>query len=101
MDNLINNHDTHRAGLMLNVEDLLGDLDKGYLRDLEATIDTYEDYEIVNSETYNDYKIVCGKLEILNLAGYLDDEELNAMRDTAAEMRYKKLEALIDEENKS
>ena len=101
MDKLIENHDTHRAGLMLNVEDLLGDLDKGYLRDLEATIDTYEDYETVSAETYNDYKIVCAKLEILNLAGYLDDEELNAMRDTAAEMRYKKLEALDHEENKS
>lgn len=101
MDNLINNHDTHRAGLMLNVEELLGDLDKSYLRDLEASISSFDDYESVSAETYNDFKLVCAKLEILNLAGYLDDEELNAMRDTAAEMRYKKLEALDHEENKS
>lgn len=101
MDNLINNHDTHRAGLMLNVEELLGDLDKSYISDLEASISTYVHYEEVSNETYNDYKIVCAKLEILNLAGYLDEEELNAMRETAAEMRYKKLEALEHEENRS
>ena len=101
MDNLINNQNTHRAGLMLNVEALLGDLDTQYLNDLNSTIEAYDGYEDVSGETYNDYKVVCGKLEILNLAGYLDDEELNAMRETAAEMRLKKLEELKHEENRS
>ena len=101
MDNLINNHDTHRAGLMLNVEKLLGELDELYLANLDATIRCFDDYEDVSAETYNDFKLVCAKLETLNLAGYLDDEELNAMRDNAAEMRYKKLEALEHEENRS
>ena len=89
-----------RKGIELNMEEFLGQLDDLYLADMDATISSYVTYEEVSTETYNDYDVVCAKLELLCFLGYLDAEELDAMRQTAAEMRLKKLEGLEHEDGK-
>ena len=90
-----------RKGIKLNMEEFLGQLDDLYLIDLDASILSYATYEEISSETYNDYKLTCARLELLNQLGYLDEEETDIMRQTAAEMRLKKLEELEHEENRS
>lgn len=103
MDNLFKEKSAGvmRKGDKVNMEELLGQLDALYLAEMDATISSYDTYEDVSSVTYNDYEVVSGKLELLNQLGYLDEEETDAMRRTAAEMRLKKLEGLEHEENRS
>ena len=98
MDN-IKMENTHRAGGTVNMDELLGELDSLYLADMDATISSYDTYEEIGAETYNDYKIVCAKLEMLNKLRYLAEDEKDEMMKTAAEMRLKKLEGLEHEEN--
>lgn len=98
---IIKMENTRRAGGTVNMDDLLGQLDSLYLADMDATISSYRTYEEVSSETYNDYKNVCAKLEMIYYLGYLDADELDAIMKAAAEMRLKKLEALEHEENRS
>ena len=99
MDNLFKEKSAGviREGIKVNMEVFLGNLDSLYLADMDATITSYDTYDEISSETYNDYKVVSGKLELLHLLGYLDTDELDAMRQTAAEMRLKKLEGLEHE----
>lgn len=96
MDNLFKEKSAGvmRKGEKVNMEELLGELDSKYLAELDGTISSYDTYEEISTETYNDYKVICGALEMLTFLGYLDAEELIAMRQTAAEMRLKKLEDL-------
>ena len=102
MDNLFKEKSAGvmRKGDKVNMEEVLAVLDSEYLGDLDATISAYETYEEINAETYNDYLVVSAKLEMFSFLGYLDAEELVAMRQTAAEMRLKKLEALEHEEDR-
>lgn len=103
MDNLFKEKSAGvmRKGYKVNMEELLGSLEDMFLADLDASISSYDTKDEVSSETYNDYKLTCARLELLNQLGYLEDEELDAMRQTAAEMRLKKLEELEHEENRS
>lgn len=88
-----------RKGNKVNMNEVMESLDAMLLADLEASILAYSDYEAVSDETYNDYKLTCARLEILNQLGYLSDDELDAMRQTAAKMRLAKLEEMEHEEN--
>ena len=88
-----------RKGDKVNMEELLGSLDDIFIADMDGTISSYDTYEEISTETYNDYKLTCARLDILNQLGYLDEEETDAMRQTAAEMRLKKLEGLEREKN--
>lgn len=103
MDNLFKEKSAGvmRKGDKVNMEELLGELDSLYLADLNATIVSFNTYDEVSAETYRDYKVTCAQLELLSKLGYLEDDELDAMRQTAAEMRLKKLEALEHEEDRS
>lgn len=88
-----------RKGNKINMEEFLGELDTLYLADLDATISSYRTYDEVSAETYNDYKVACANIEMLWRLGYLNANELNAMRQTVADMRIKRLEALEDEKD--
>lgn len=103
MDNLFKEKSAGvmRKGDKVNMEELLGSLDDIFLADMDGTISSYDTYEEISNETYNDYKLTCARLDILHQLGYLDEEETDAMRQTAAEMRLKKLEELEHEENRS
>ena len=100
MDN-IKMENTHRSGGAVNMDELLGELDSLYLADMDATISSYDTYEAISAETYNDYKVVCAKLEMLKKLRYLAEDETDEMMKAAAEMRLKKLEGLEHEENRS
>ena len=101
MDNLFKEKSAGvmRKGDKVNMEELLGSLDAMFLADLDASISSYDTKDEVSSETYNDYELTCARLELLNQLGYLDEEETDAMRQTAAEMRLKKLEGLEYEDS--
>ena len=88
-----------RKGNKVNMNEVMESLDNILLADLEASVLAFSDYEAVSDETYNDYKLTCARLELLNELGYLTGEELEAMRQTAAKMRLAKLEELEHEEN--
>ena len=90
-----------RKGIKLNMEEFLGELDSLYLADMDATVYAYDTYEEISAETYNDYKIVCAKLEMLKKLKYLAEDETDEMMKVAAEMRLKKLEGLEHEEDRS
>ena len=90
-----------RKGYEVDMEKFLGEMDAEYIAYLEGSILSFDDYEAISSETYNDYVCVCAKLEVLEKLGYLTEEEKDAMMKTAIEMRLKKLEALEHEENRS
>ena len=102
MDNLFKEKSAGvmRKGNKVNMEELLGSLDDIFLADMDGTISSYDTYEEISTETYNDYKLTCATLDILHELGYLDEEETDAMRQTAAEMRLKKLEGLEHEEDR-
>ena len=104
------NHDLNKAAICgaemrkgdtVNMDRLLEEFDSLYLAELEGSITCYDTYDKVSDETYNDYKIVCVKLELLNKLGYITENETDEMMKTAAEMRLKKLEGLEHEENRS
>ena len=103
MDNLFKEKSAGvmRKGDKVNMEELLGSLDDIFLADMDGTISSYDTYEEISAETYNDYKIVCAKLEMLKKLRYLAEDETDEMMKTAAEMRLKKLEGLEHEENRS
>lgn len=102
MDNVkMENAPDLRTGKTINIEEFLDEMYNEYKIDLCASIESFDGYDEVSVETYNDYKTVCIKLEMLEILRYLDKEELDAMRQTAAEMRLKKLEGLEHEENRS
>lgn len=105
MDNLLNKkkdyRDELRKGKVVNMDNFLSEMDSEYIADLDGSISSFDNYDAISHETFNDYLVISGKLEILHILGYLDEEELNAIRQTAAEMRLKKLEALEHEENRS
>lgn len=89
-----------RKGIMVDMEKFLGELDKCYINELEASIESFDTYDEVSNETFNDYKVVCGKLEILERLGYLTEEEKDEMLKTAFDMRLKKLPEENDEEDR-
>ena len=103
MDNLFKEKSAGvmRKGIKLNMEEFLGELDSLYLADMDATVYAYDTYEEISAETYNDYKIVCAKLEMLKKLKYLAEDETDEMMKVAAEMRLKKLEGLEHEEDRS
>ena len=102
MDNLFKEKSAGvmRKGDKVNMEELLGELDSLYLADMDATISSYGTYDEVSAETYNDYKVVCAKLEMLKKLRYLVEDETDEMMKTVAEMRLKKLEGLKYEDGK-
>jgi hypothetical protein len=105
MDNNLNRAAIHgaemRKGNTVNMDELLEEFDSLYLAELDGSITCYDTYDKVSDETYNDYKIVCVKLEMLNKLGYLTENEKDEMMKTAAEMRLEKLEGLEHEESGS
>lgn len=91
MDKLINKTAAHghemRKGKTVDMDKILQDMDQMYIIDLQTTANTFMDCDDVWSESFNDYRRVEAKLEMLELLGYIDEEELKALIKTALEMR--------------
>ena len=105
MDKLIEKKKEYRAemrkGREVDMERFLGELDSEYITDLEGSLSSFDDYMSISAETYNDYKVVAGKLYVLRELDYLTEKECDEMVKTAYEMRLKKLEGLEHEESGS
>lgn len=91
-----------RTGKAVDMDAFLRDLDSDYLTSLDSTLSSYDTYDEISNETYNDYQYIGGKLHVLHELGYLNNEEYSEILKVAAEMRRKKLEELNpNEENGS
>ena len=76
-----------RAGYRLNMSDVLQDLEDKYRTSLKATVDSFESYDELSNETFNDAAIMKGQIGLLVITGYIDEEEANAMIQVVDEIR--------------
>ena len=90
----VNQEPEYRKGKTVNMDKYLAEMDDMYMIELNATVKTFDTYDEVSNETYNDYKEVCAELKALFLLGYIDDFEYKALINTALDMRKKVLEEL-------
>ena len=83
-----------RAGKHVNIAELIDDVEMVYNASLGATFKTYETYDAVSEESYNDLMVVFTKLELLESLGYIEKEEYEAMIEKAGQIRMDKLKEL-------
>lgn len=86
-----------RAGYRLNMSDILQDLEDKYRSSLKATVDSFEFYDDVSNETFNDAAIMKGQIGLLVTTGYIDEEEAKAMIQVVDEIRMNILKELKKE----
>lgn len=83
-----------REGKKLNMYDEIETLQAKYTHDLQASVDSYDSYEVVSDATWEDYMSVKRTLEMFQMLGYLYLDECEGMIDVAREQRKTLLEAL-------
>lgn len=83
-----------RAGKHVNIAELIDDVELAFNASLGATIKTYDSYDAVSEESYNDLMVVFAKLELLESLGYIEKEEYEAMIEKAGQIRMDKLKEL-------
>ena len=76
-----------RTGRAVNIIDLLDDIEDKLRCNIKSDIETYTTLEEVQAETYNDEVDARVQIELLERLGYIDEEEMNAMKQKAAEIR--------------
>ena len=86
-----------RQGFRIEMINFMEELQQEYERELEATIQTYTDYENVSAECYNDNLIMNGKLVMLEKTGFINEDELAELLQRASDIRISKLEKLEKE----
>ena len=66
---------------------LLDSIEDDYMTNMKASFDSFDTYDQVSDETFNDYRVAVGKIEILHEIGLLTPteckdlcEEANAIR---------------------
>ena len=97
MDSLLN-YDPYdlyiRTGKSINVAEQMDDLERAFVIDLQASIDSFDDYEMISQETHSDLCAVKKCLQIFHTLGYIDKEELKLLEAYAEHKRKSMLEAL-------
>ena len=83
-----------RAGKHVNIAELIDDVQMAFEASLAATIKTYDSYDAVSEESYNDLMVTFAKLELLQELGYIEKEEYEAMIEKAGQIRMDKLKEL-------
>ena len=68
---------------------LLDSIEDDYLMNMKASYDSFNTYDEVSSETYNDYRVTIGKIEILHEIGLITPAELKDLCEEANAMRLK------------
>lgn len=84
----------YREGKKLEMYKLLDELEAQYTADLKSSVDTYNSYEEVSNETFNDLHALKMTLKIIQILGYLSPEEVEGMEEVAEEMRSQALAAM-------
>lgn len=90
-----------RQGFRIEMINFMDELQQEYERELDATIQTYTDYDNCSEECYNDNLIMNGKLVMLEKTGFINEDELAALLAKASEIRISKLEELEKEGEKN
>ena len=65
-----------------------------YTEDLQASVDSFDNYFDISNETYNDFKSVEQTLNLFAMLGYLYRDEAEDMIQVAKEQRITVLDAL-------
>ena len=65
-----------------------------YTEDLQASVDSFDNYFDISNETYNDFKSVEQTLNLFAMLGYLYRDEAEDMIQVAKEQRLAVLDAL-------
>lgn len=86
-----------RTGIEIDMYATIEELQEQYKADLQATITSFDDYESIIHETYNDYLAVSKTLAVFHRLGYLFEEEYTEMKSVAYEQRKTVLEGLSRE----
>ena len=86
-----------RTGRAVNIIDLLDDIEDKLRCNIKSDIETYTTLEEVQAETYNDEVDARVQISLLERLGYIDEEEMNAMKQKAAEIRISALTELEKE----
>lgn len=90
-----------RQGRAFNFTEVLDSLELTYRANLKADIDSFDAWEDVQAETYNDEIVTRNILETYAKCGYLEDEELSSMIEYAKNIRLEMLEILEKEGEKN
>lgn len=77
---------------------LMEDIEHEYKVNLESSVSLYDTYERVSDETYNDFRCVLAKLEILLALAIITPAERKALIEEANAMRLNILEGLYKED---
>lgn len=76
-----------RTGRAVNIIDLLDDIEDKLRCNIKSDIEAYTTLEEVQAETYNDEVDARVQIALLERLGYIDEEEMNAMKQKATEIR--------------
>ena len=86
-----------RVGFRVDMYSILEEMQKKFERDLEVSAKTFNSYDEVSDETYNDFLTLKARLETLMIVGYLDEDEVKAITEYAESLRYDLLYRLENE----
>lgn len=68
---------------------LLDSIEDDYLTNMKASFDSFDTYDQVSDETFNDYRVAVGKIEILNEIGLITPKECADLLEEANVIRLK------------
>ena len=89
-----------RAGYRLNVIEVLQEMEDKYRTMLNMTVDNFDSYDEISSETYNDAIVFKAELGVLLITGYLNEDEVEAMNPIVDQIRMEILSKLEKEGEK-
>lgn len=68
---------------------LLDSIEEDYLTNMKASFDSFDTYDQVSDETFNDYRVAVGKIEILHEIGLITPTECKDLCEEANAIRLK------------
>lgn len=68
---------------------LLDSIEDDYLTNMKASFDSFDTYDQVSDETFNDYRVAVGKIEILNEIRLITPKECKDLCEEANAIRLK------------
>ena len=79
---------------------LLDSIEDDFMTNMKASYDSFDTYDEVSSETFNDYRVAVGKIEILHEIGLITPTERQDLCEEANAMRLKFLNKYTNKEEK-
>lgn len=86
-----------RTGRAVNIIDVVDEIEDKLRCNIKSDIESFTTLEEVQAETYNDEVDARVQIALLEKLGYIDEEECNAMKQKAAEIRIAALTELEKE----